>query len=59
MWKGPKKEHECLFCTADVHLVVHIENLTGLDTQLSESSVPNAVSGFDCSVLLAQRTGKG
>lgn len=59
LWKGPKKERVSLFSIVDMHLVVQVESLVGLDTQLSETSAPNAVSGFDCSVLLARRTGKG
>lgn len=59
LWKGPRKERDSLFSIADMPLVVQVETLIGLDTQLSETFVSNVVSGFDCSALLAQRTGKG
>lgn len=57
LWKDPKKEHD--FFIADMHLVVWVESLIGLDTQLLGAFVPNMAFGFDCSALLAQRTGKG
>jgi len=59
LWKDPKKECDSLFSTADMHFVVQVESFVELDTELSDTFVPNAVSGFDCSALLAQRTGKG